>query len=506
MHFITPEFLLAPLSWIYGASIIVLTIIGFSSLVNVVLYLVSRHRITHSHLETDRQNWPSVTVQLPLFNERFMLERLLAAVTRMDYPVELLQIQVLDDSTDDTTRLAEHQVAGYQVLGYDIRLIHRTRRDGYKAGALENGMNSASGEFIAIFDADFLPPVDWLKRVVVTFDDPQVGFVQTRWGYTNSGANLLTTLEALALNQQFVVEHNARLHNGLFMSFNGSGGMWRRACIEDAGGWASDTLVEDLDLSFRAQLRGWRPAYLPDVVVPNDLPEDLDTFKRQQYRWAKGGAQTLRKLGWKLLRAKLPLQVRLAGFLQLSLYLSFPFMLLLLLVSLPLALMGSNVFSLFPWAIIGSLGLPLAYLLSKTEYHPSLVKRVLLIPGVLLMGVSLVVNNSVAVMEGLFKRGGEFVRTPKPGAGRLAVARQAAYAVKFSPLVWAELGVALYTCLSLILLQDEPAGVGLIPFFGTYFGSFLIPAIGSLVTGLKSVNRPKPLGAPVRIGSPGHKQ
>lgn len=415
MHFISPEFLLAPLSWIYGASIIVLTSIGFSSLVNVILYLVSRHRITHSHLETDRQNWPSVTIQLPLFNERFMIERLLAAVTRMDYPADRLQIQVLDDSTDDTTRLAEQQVTFHRSRGHDIELIHRSQRGGYKAGALENGMVSVKGEFVAIFDADFLPPVDWLKRVVVAFDDPQIGFVQTRWGYTNHDTNLLTTLQALALNQQFVVEHNARLHNGLFMSFNGSGGMWRRVCIEDAGGWASDTLVEDLDLSFRAQLRGWKPAYLPDVVVPNDLPEDMEAFKRQQYRWAKGGAQTLRKLGWKLLRAKLPLRVRLAGFVQLALYLSFPFMLILLLTALPLALMRAPVLTLFPWAIIGSLGLPLAYLLSKTEYQPSLVKRALLIPGVLLMGIGLVVRTVRLSWKDFSNVGVSSCALPKPG-------------------------------------------------------------------------------------------
>jgi cellulose synthase/poly-beta-1,6-N-acetylglucosamine synthase-like glycosyltransferase len=505
MHFVTPELFLAPLSWIYGASIIILTISGLSALVNVCLYLTSRRRITRSHLETGRKNWPSVTVQLPLFNERFMIERLLAVVTRMDYPPEKLQIQVLDDSTDDTTVLAGQQVAYYQSLGHDIELIHRTQRGGYKAGALENGMKSASGEFIALFDADFLPPVEWLKRVVVAFDDPKVGFVQTRWGYTNHDANLLTTLQALALNQQFVVEHNARLHNGLFMAFNGSGGMWRRACIEDAGGWASDTLVEDLDLSFRAQLKGWKPAYLPDVVVPNDLPEDMEAFKRQQYRWAKGGAQTLRKLGWKLLRAKLPLPVRLAGFIHLSLYLSFPFMLLLMLIALPLALLESTVFTLFPWAIAGALGLPLAYLLSKTEVHPSLFKRALLIPGVVLMGIGLIVNNSMAVIEGLFKRGGEFVRTPKPGTGRLAATRSVVYAVKTSPLAWAELGLAIYTCLCLVLLWDQPAGAGLIPMFSGYSGTFLFSGILSLVSGVKATKRPASLGVPVRLGLPGNK-
>ncbi len=506
MQFATPEFLLAPLSWIYGASIIFLTIAGINSLVNSILYLIKRRRITHSRLENNRLNWPRVTIQLPMFNERYMIERLLRSVTRMDYPIDRLQIQVLDDSTDDTTLLARRRVAYYQSLGFDIELIHRTNRSGYKAGALEHGMQTASGEFIGIFDADFLPPSDWLKRVVVAFDDPRIGFVQTRWGYTNHEYNLLTTLQALALNQQFVVEHNARLHNGLFMSFNGSGGMWRKVCIQDAGGWQADTLVEDLDLSFRAQLRGWKPAYLPDVVVPNDLPVDIEAFKQQQYRWAKGGAQTLRKLGWKLLGSRLPLHVRLMGFIQLSLYLSFPFMLVILLTTLPLALMGSSVFRLFPWTIIGAVGLPLAYLLSKTEYHASLFKRMMLIPGVLLTGFGLVVNNTAAVLEGLFRRGGEFVRTPKPTLVDVKSIKSEAYAVKFSPLVWGELSVAFYTGLGIILLWDEPIGAGLLPWLGYYCAAFLFSGLGSMLANLRTVKRPALQHVPVRLGLPGQKQ
>ncbi|MGA9398269.1 MAG: glycosyltransferase family 2 protein [Anaerolineaceae bacterium] len=506
MQFVTPELLLAPLSWIYGASIILLTIAGISSLVNCILYLVKRSRIARSHLESDRLSWPRVTVQLPLFNERYMVERLLRSVTRMDYPPQRLQIQVLDDSTDDTTLLARHQVALYQALGFNIELIHRTNRSGYKAGALENGIKSASGDFIAIFDADFLPPVDWLKRVVVEFDKPKVGFVQTRWGYTNHDYNLLTNLQALALNQQFVVEHNARLQNGLFMSFNGAGGMWRKACIQDAGGWQSDTLVEDLDLSFRAQLRGWKPAYLPDVVVPNDLPVDIESFKQQQYRWAKGGAQTLRKLGWKLLSSDLPLHVRVMGFIQLSLYLSFPLMLILLLTTLPLALMGSPVFTLFPWTIIGAVGLPLAYVLSKTEYHSSIIKRIVLIPGVLLMGFGLVINNSAAFFEGLFRRGGEFVRTPKATLAGMNSIKSETYAVKFSPLVWGELSVALYTGMCMILLWDEPIGVGLLPWLSYYCAAFLFSGLGSLLANLRSMRRPALQHVPVRLGLPGNKQ
>jgi cellulose synthase/poly-beta-1,6-N-acetylglucosamine synthase-like glycosyltransferase len=506
MQFVTPELFLAPLSWIYGASIILLTIAGINSLVNSILYLSSRKRITHSRLQNDRRLWPRVTVQLPLYNERYMVARLLQAVTQMDYPLERMQIQVLDDSTDDTTLLAKHQVAFYQALGYDITLIHRSDRSGYKAGALENGMNFTNGDLIAIFDADFLPPSDWLKRVVVEFDDPRIGFVQTRWGYTNSDYNLLTNLQALALNQQFVVEHNARLHNGLFMSFNGSGGMWRDACIRDSGGWQSDTLVEDLDLSFRAQLRGWKPGYLPDVVVPNDLPVDIEAFKRQQYRWAKGGAQTLVKLGRRLLRSKLPLHVRAMGFIQLSLYLTFPLMLVLLLTTLPLALMGSAVFALFPWTIIGAVGLPLAYALTRTEYHPSFIRRILLIPGVLLMGFGLVVNNSAAVLEGLFRRGGEFVRTPKPTLNSIGSAKPDAYSVKFSPLVWGELCVALYTSLCMILLWNQPVGIGLLPWLSYYSAAFLFSGFGSLLANLRSMRRPAPRHIPLHIGLPGHKQ
>jgi cellulose synthase/poly-beta-1,6-N-acetylglucosamine synthase-like glycosyltransferase len=281
------------------------------------------------------RGWPHVTIQLPIYNEKYVVERLIDAVAAMDYPRERLEIQVLDDSTDETGEIARAAVARHAAAGLSIHYLHRKERTGYKAGALAAGLKQARGEFLAIFDADFLPPADFLRRTVPHFADRNVGMVQTRWTYVNRHYSLLTEVQAVLLDGHFVLEHGARSGAGLFFNFNGTAGVWRRAAIEEAGGWEHDTLTEDTDLSYRAQLAGWKFVYLPDVECPSELPVDMNAFKTQQARWAKGLLQTAGKILPRVLRARLPWQVKLEAFYHLTAGISYPLMLLLSALLLP---------------------------------------------------------------------------------------------------------------------------------------------------------------------------
>ena len=310
-----------------------------------------------------------------MFNEKYTVERLLQAVTQFDYPAECLQIQVLDDSTDDTYDLVAHLVENYKLRGVNIELIHRVDRKGYKAGALDNGLHTATGELIAIFDADFVPKPDWLKRTVPCFQNPKLGCLQTRWGHTNQQYNSLTRAEAMGIDGHFIIEQTVRSKNGFFLNFNGTAGLWRLACIQDAGGWQWDTLTEDLDLSYRAQMRGWKFDYLPDVVVPAELPSDVEAYKKQQFRWAKGSFQVVRKILPRVLQADLSWQVRLMALLHLTGYFVHPLMLSLLLLTLPVGLLIPGAFKLFPISIVAGLGPPLLYLTATATQYKSVLKR-----------------------------------------------------------------------------------------------------------------------------------
>ena len=287
---------------LYGVCVLLLSLYGANSLVLIWLFL--RHRDDSGAEPLAPETWPHVTVQLPIYNELHIVERLLTAAARLDYPGDRLEIQVLDDSTDETRRVASQTVARLRAQGTDIVHIVRPNRAGYKAGALAAGLDQAKGELIAMFDADFDPPAVFLRNVVPHFADSAVGCVQTRWGHLNRDYSPFTRAQALGVDGHFVVEQTARSRSGMFVNFNGSAGVWRRRCIDDAGGWQGDTLTEDLDLSYRAQLRGWRIAYLPDVIVPAELPAQISGFKRQQARWAQGSIQTALKLVGPLLRSK----------------------------------------------------------------------------------------------------------------------------------------------------------------------------------------------------------
>ncbi|RMH22495.1 MAG: glycosyltransferase [Acidobacteria bacterium] len=363
--------------------------------------------------------WPLVTVQLPIYNELYVAERLIDAACALDYPRERLEIQVLDDSTDETTERVAAQVARLQAAGHDVHHLHRRDREGFKAGALAAGQEVARGELIAVFDADFVPPPDFLRRVVPYFADPGIGMVQARWGHINRDYSLLTRVQAILLDGHFVVEHTARHRSGCFFNFNGTAGVWRRQAIDDAGGWQHDTLTEDLDLSYRAQLAGWRFLYLPELEVPAELPVEINAFKSQQHRWAKGSVQTGRKLLGRILRAPLPWRTKLEAFVHLTANGTYALMVLLSLLIFPAMVLRSDQ---QPWALL-AIDLPLFvgatvsvivfYLMSQHRRPGGALHGLLHLPALMGLGIGLAVNNTRAVLAGLGTKPGVFHRTPK---------------------------------------------------------------------------------------------
>jgi cellulose synthase/poly-beta-1,6-N-acetylglucosamine synthase-like glycosyltransferase len=363
---------------------------------------------------------PRVTIQLPLYNERYVVERLVAETVKMRYPAHLLQIQVLDDSTDETHPFVEALVARYRAEGYPIEYHHRTNRYGYKAGALQEGLKSATGEFVAVFDADFLPPADFLERTIHFFADPAVGVVQTRWTYLNRDYNLLTEVQAMLLNGHFVLEHGARAGSGLFFNFNGTAGLLRVRMIEDAGGWQHDTLTEDSDLSYRAQLKGWKFVYVPSVECPSELPVDTYGFQVQQARWAKGLTQCARKLLGRIFRADIPMRNKVEAVFHLLPNISYPMMFVVSVLMLPVMIcrfyMGWMEMLLvdFPLILASFWSITAFYLTSERELDKRNWRRsIYLLPMLMAAGVALTLSNAKAVLEAVFGVQTSFARTPK---------------------------------------------------------------------------------------------
>ena len=355
---------------LYTACVIVLALYGVQALTLSILYLFNRRR--SPALPAQPPHLPSVTVQLPIYNERHVAERLIDACAGLDYPVELLHIQVLDDSEDITSALVQARVLQWQQRGVQVEHVRRPLRHGYKAGALADALPAATGDYLAIFDADFVPPPNFLRVTLPHFalsGNAQVGFVQARWGHLNRGYSWLTQCQALALDGHFTVEQMSRAGGGLPFGFNGSAGIWRRACLEDprVGGWQPDTLCEDLDLSYRAQLGGWRGVFLEDVVAPAEIPVQMAAFKRQQFRWAKGSVQTLRKLSRRVLDSQWSWISRIAALFHLGNYLIHPVMLLLLLLSLPMHMLDIDPGRPLGWLGWLSFGPPLLYAISQVR-------------------------------------------------------------------------------------------------------------------------------------------
>lgn len=390
------------------------------------------------------QQLPRVTIQLPLYNEATVVERLLDAVASIDYPKALLDVQVLDDSNDETRLLASRKVAQLQKEGLNISHIRRPDRVGYKAGALDFGLKSAQGQLVAIFDADFIPQPEFLLRIVGHFQDPSVAMVQTRWAHLNREDSILTRAQALLLDGHHVVENQARFVSDRLFNFAGTGGIWRREVIADAGGWQHDTLTEDLDLSYRAQLRGWKFIYRPDVTTPSELPEDVSALRAQQYRWAKGTIQCARKLLRPVWSSKLSLAQRIEATFHFTPHFAYPLMMLLSILILPAVVLipaGSLETMLavdLPLCIGATGSMTLYFALAEKQQGRSVWSALAVVPAIIALGAGLSPLITKAVFQGLRHMAGEFVRTPKRGEG-VARYRQR------TQIPWAELVLGFWS-------------------------------------------------------------
>lgn len=403
----------------YLTVLIGLSAYGIHRYVIIYLFLKNRKRAVtpFSHFE----ELPRVTMQLPIFNEVYVVERLLKSVSEIDYPRELLHIQVLDDSTDETRELTASCVENLLCRGFNVELIHRVDRTGFKAGALETGLVSAESDFVCILDADFVPQPDLLRKTIHFFTDPKVGMIQTRWGHLNRGYSLLTRVQAMFLDGHLLLEQTARSRSGRFFNFNGTAGLWRRSCIEEAGGWQHDTLTEDLDLSYRAQLAGWKFIFLSDVVTPAELPVDMNGFKSQQHRWTKGSVQTCKKLLPTIWRSPLSLLIKIEATAHLTS--NFAYLLLACLCVLlhpsiggPQAGWVRMLLIDVPIFLTASVSVAVFYVCAQRELHPrTWMKEILLLPCLLALGVGLSLNNARAVLEAVFNHKSDFARTPKYG-------------------------------------------------------------------------------------------
>ncbi len=435
-------------------------------------------------------DWPVVTVQLPVFNERYVIERLLSAVAALDYPNDRLEIQVLDDSTDDTREIVAREVSRLSRDGLRIAHLHRATRAGFKAGALAEGLRAARGELIAIFDADFLPPADFLRRSVPYFSDRTVGMVQARWGHLNGSGSLLTRVEAVMLDGHFLIEQVARSRSGYFFTFNGSAGVWRRRTIDDAGGWHADTLTEDLDLSYRAQLNGWRFIYLPDLVAPAELPEQMSGFKAQQHRWTKGSIQTALKLLPAVWRSAQPLRVKLEACFHLGNWLHYPMGLLVVLLVLPILIISRGAVIVddpVNWSWKGPLGLlffamsALFYGMAQRQAGVPWWRYLLQVPVFMAVTVGVALNNTRAICEALCGTPSSFTRTPKYN-GQADGPKHASYRPdRSAAAAWwgAEVALGLYICTTAAYAVSHQL-YGSVP--------FLVPlSAGFLYAGLSSV-------------------
>ena len=468
----------------YFFVLVILAVYGWHRYYLVYLYMKNKGRqpVPAGTFES----LPAVTIQLPIYNEMYVADRLIDVVCQIDYPRELLEIQVLDDSTDETRSVAEQAVRRNASRGVDIVYLHRTDRTGYKAGALDAGLKVAKGEFVAIFDADFTPTPDFLRRTVQFFTDPKIAMVQARWGHINQEYSLLTKIQAILLDGHFVLEHGGRNRAGLFFNFNGTAGIWRRTAIADAGGWQHDTLTEDLDLSYRAQLRGWQFVFLPDLIAPAEVPVEMNSFKSQQHRWAKGSIQTCIKLMPRILGSQQPFAVKAEAFFHLSANFNYLLMSVLSVLMFPAMLVRYNM----GWTETLLIDVPLFfaatfsignfYVVSQRELYADWRQRLKYLPFLMSIGIGLCVNNSRAVIEAMFGKQSEFARTPKYGIERQSdewVGKRYHQTVGVQPLI--ELALGLYftwTVFYALTNQIYPT----LPFL-------MLFQIGFLYTGLLSI-------------------
>ena len=478
----------------YTAVLLGLSIYGLHRYLIVYLYLKNKRNVPVPAGHFDKL--PRVTVQLPIFNELYVVERLLDAVSKLDYPRDLLDVQVLDDSTDETRELANKLVDNLRALGLDISHVHRVDRTGYKAGALENGLQSAKGEYILILDADFVPAPDVLQKTIHFFTNEKVGMIQTRWGHLNRTYSMLTRVQAMFLDGHLLLEQTGRNRSGRFINFNGTAGVWRKSCIVDAGGWQHDTLTEDLDLSYRAQIKGWKFVFLPNLVTPAELPVDMNGFKSQQHRWTKGSIQTCRKLLPAVWRANLPLKVKLEGTMHLTS--NYAFLLLAFICVLMHPSAGGGTHSTWhmllldiPIFITGSVPAVIFYIVSQRELYPrSWWREILYLPALLALTIGLAVNNAWAVIQGMAGATGEFTRTPKYGIQTKTQSwKKSKYSVAKNILPLVEVVFAVYF---IYFLTHEiiSANWFAVPFLTLFAGGFTYVALCSLAQWFPQLRAP----------------
>jgi len=433
------------------------------------------------------EDLPRITVQLPIYNEQYVVDRLLDAVCKLDYPREKLDIQLLDDSTDETVEVARGLVDRYAALGHPVSYLHRDNREGFKAGALAEGLKTARGEFVAIFDADFVPPADFLLKCIHHFTDPKIGMVQTRWAHINRNYSLLTEVEAILLDGHFVLEHSGRARSGVFFNFNGTAGMWRRVAIDEAGGWEHDTLTEDTDLSYRAQLKGWKFIYLQDVECPAELPVEMTAFKTQQARWAKGLIQVSKKILPKVFASDVPRPVKVEAWYHLTANLSYPLMIVLSVLLLPAMVIRfyqgwfQMLYIDLPLFMASTFSISSFYLVSQKELFPRTWPRAFLfLPLLMALGIGLTITNTRAVLEALVGKQTAFARTPKyrveSKKDRIGATK---YRKRLGWVPWIEMLIGTYFALTVYYAIDNENYIT-VPFL-------LLFVIGYWCTGLMSL-------------------
>ncbi|MCS6985081.1 MAG: glycosyltransferase family 2 protein [Leptospiraceae bacterium] len=487
MHEIAVGFVLL----VYSLDILALFYFGIHCYFMVYLYLKNGKRCetdpaTYAQLVKKMRRWPKVTLQVPMYNEYYVAERVIDAVCRLDYPKEKLEIQVVDDSTDETSLLVKRKVEEYRKKGIQIYHLTRPHRQGHKAGALREALKKAKGEFIAIFDADFLPDTHFLRKTIPYFwEDPRIGMVQARWGHINADYSLLTKAQSIGIDGHFIIEQVARSGSRLWMNFNGTAGVWRKKCIYDAGNWQADTLTEDFDLSYRAELRGWEFRYLIDCVNPAELPATISAYRSQQFRWCKGSLQTAVKLIPAILKSKESLRVKVEAITHLLNYTVHPLMVLNILATLPLLLLYEKleVVSLpllFGTAFVlslGGLGPIVMYIISQRKLHNNAAKRLLWLPMLTIIGTGIALSNTVAWLEAILGKKSIFVRTPKlrlESKKDRIEERKKYKSVKLNPIAFGEIFLGCYTMLTTILAYNN-GKYWVIPFMSLYaLGFFYI--------------------------------
>lgn len=441
--------LLSLLTIIYIISAVGLAIFSGAIFILLTLWMIHRNQKPNLPLVEDSA-LPPVLIQLPIYNEQYVIPRLLEAMTQLDYPKDRLQIQVLDDSTDETVKIVSDLVTHYVREGWQMTHVRRPIRSEFKAGAMQYGLGLDDAPYIAIFDADFVPPPDFLRQTIPHFlHNPKLGIVQTRWAHLNAEQNLITRSQAMSIDGHFVIEQTGRNRGGLMLSFNGTGGVWRRACIDDGGGWTAITTAEDLDLSFRVQLRGWKYLYLPDVAVPAELPPQIAAYKAQQARWAKGVTQNLFRLIGKVWQSQhITLAQKIMATIHLCQYV--PQVLLLMLTILNPILMVTGILQGLPLAPLGLAGLaaPIMYIISQRELYPDWHKRLIAFPVLIAIGSGVMFTNTVGVFEAILRRPNNIKRTPK-FSDTVWAGNQ--YALRTDWTILCELGLTLYTGMAVIL-------------------------------------------------------